>query len=272
MIMKNLIVGALACVTLLVSSRAHGQDIFGDVFREAVDEVRLRQDYRSLQRDLATGNSVGAQYDLMRIQQDSSNLARDQMQLNYDLNRGASMLPYQNYGTGYYYPSGAAQMYYSPNQQFITPNQQFVPLNQQLSQPVGVPLNPVPTTAGIVPANPVPGIPQTVRISNPDSTGLTLSFVFGGKTYSVDSGRTEEFTVTAPTLIVFSRGGQAGVARYTLAGGNAFEFKFDSTGWFMVQKRQDQASPALNGVPTNPVPPSPTALPAALPGPGPVTP
>jgi len=276
--MKKLIAGALAGVAMLVSNGVHGQDIFTDVIREAVDEVRLNQDYRALQRDLAVGNTAGAQYDMMRIQQDSSNLARDQMQLNYDLNRGGSVFPYQNYGQnygGYYYPNSAGQLYYAPNQAIPA-------MNQPISQQMLPPLNPVPSASAFVPVNPVPGVPQIVRISNPDSTGVTLSFVFGGKTYSVDSGRTEEFTVTAPTIVSFSRGGQAGVARYTLAGGNTFEFKYDNSGWYMVQKRPDLVSQSTNPVPTNPVPanaawpnsvpPSPVALPSTSPGPGPIAP
>ena len=264
--LKKLMGGSLACVTLLVSAGAYGQDLFTDVVREAVDEARLRQDYRALQRDVANGNTVGAQYDLMRIQQDRANLARDQIQIDYDLNRAGAPLQYPNYSNypGYYNLNSAGQMLY------FSPNQQFPPL-QQSPQQLVPPANPLPFGAG-VPANPVPGVMQTVRIANPESTGVTLSFVFGGKTYSVDSGRTEEFTVSAPTLIVFNRGGQLGVARYTLSGGNTFEFRFDNTGWLMVQKPPGQVATTTAAVPSNPVPRSATTPATAVPGPGPLVP
>lgn len=270
--MRKSIVGAVATVTMLISTEGQSQDIFTDVFREAVDEVRLQQDYRALQRDLATGNSMGAQYDMMRIQRDSANLARDQMQLNYDLNGSAAIGPYQNYG-GYYYPQASGQTYYTPLQ---------TPL-QPVPQQGFAPMNPVPVGQVFVPLNPVPGVVQTVRISNPASTGVTLSFVLGNTTYSIDSGRTEAYSLNAPTVISFSRGGQAGVARYTLTGGNTFEFKYDNSGWYLVQKRIDPIVAPTNPVPSNPpplnstpvgvVPPSPASLPpAATPSPGPTLP
>jgi hypothetical protein len=103
---------------------------------------------------------------------------------------------------------------------------------------------------------------QSVAISNPTSTGATLSFVFGGQTYSIDAGQTREFSVTAPTLLIFNRGGQAGVARYTLTGGNSFEFKSDSSGWYVAPKRSELAD-----LPQNPVPSSLPLDPAPLPSP-----
>lgn len=250
----KLLTGAIACTVWFVAAHAHSQDIFSDVVREAVDEARLRHDYRALQRDIANGNSAGAQIDLMRIQQDRANLVRDQIQLDYDLNRVGPVIPYQ-YSAGYYPSVTSGQMMY------------FNPMQQPTSQ-ISPPPNSMPPSLQAKPASVVSAPPQIVRVSNPEWTGVTLGFVFGGRTYSIESGRTEEFTVTAPTVIAFSRGGQGGVARYTLAGGNTFEFRSDDSGWTIVQKRPELVGDA---VPPNPIPR--TLAPSVIPpSPGPVVP
>ncbi len=262
--MKKLTVPVVACAAILVSGGVQGQDVLGDLLRERVDEHRLRHDYRVLHRDMAHGNTASVQYDMMRIRQDQATLARDQAQLNYDLNGGGPMSPYANY-PGYYPPGGPGYPYpMQPPQPMLQPVPQPMqqPIPQPLSQSFIPPMNPPPGGAGLVPPNPLPGLPQTVGISNPASTGVTLSYVIGGQTYSIESGRTQEFAVAAPMMIVFNRGGQAGVARYTLTGGNTFEFKSDSSGWFMVQKRHDLAA-----FPQDPVPPSPSRIPSPVPEP-----
>jgi len=225
---------------VMTASEVRAQDFFGDLFREIRDENRVEQDYRDLARDAANGNVVGEVFDLMRLNQDQNNLMRDRQQLNYDLNGGysnqnSSLIPHPNNPGYYYYPSNPGQMYYYPNQQ-VAPV-----ANQAVAR---------------TPANPVPQVLQTVRIANPADTGVDLSFVFGGKTFSVESGQTKEFSISNPTLIVFSRGGQAGEARYTLTGGNTFEFKYDDAGWSMIQKRREQAVAKVvtDGLPVNPAP------------------
>lgn len=269
--MLRKLTGATAVGMLLLASKGlFGQDVFTDVFREAADEVRLRHDYRHLQRDLATGNTAAAQYDLMRIQQDRFNLARDQMQLNYDLNRPVNMSPYSNY-PGYYGPSTAGQMtYFPPLQQPVLP---------PAFPPAMPPTNVVPLATSAVPINPVPRATQTVKILNPAATGVTLGFVFGSKSYSIDAGQSEDFLVAAPTVIAFNRGGTAGTARFTLAGGNTYEFQSDDTGWVLVRKQLDPSIKATDPVPPNPLPsllPLPSAVPtpdpSSLPAPGSVVP
>lgn len=224
-----------------------GAFISGDLSRVVRDEARLDRDFRQLERDAANGNVVGEFFDVLRIQQDQANLARDQQQLYYDVNDAGyynggyynggysnqtanTLIPSPTNPGYFYYPNNPGQLYYYPNQQ---------PIQQQQ---VVAPTNPAPQGVGSISVNPPPQVLQTVRISNPASTGVELSFVFGGKPFTVESGTTKEFMVTTPTLIVFSRGGQLGEARYTLTGGNTFEFRYDDAGWSMMQKRREQTA------------------------------
>jgi len=267
--LKKLTVPVVACAAILVSGGVQGQDVRSDLWRERVDEHRLRHDYRVMHRDMAHGNTAAVQADMMRIRQDQAILARDQAQLNYDRNGGRPVPPYPNNpgsflsggGPGYPYPIQSPPPMLQPVPQPI-----LQPVPQLLSQSIIPPVNPSPGRTGFVPPNPLPNLPQTVVISNPASTGATLSYVFAGQTYSIDSGRTQEFAVTAPVMIVFNRGGQAGVARHTLTGGNTFEFQSDSGGWFIARKRQELAA-----FPQDPVPPSPSNNPAPAPPSEPAT-
>ncbi len=258
--MKNLTVGVLLLLVLTTSRDLFGQDLFGDLIREAVDENRLNQDYNRLQQDAASGNVVGEMFDVMRIQQDKANLYRDEQRLNYDLNGGG----YYSNGGGnyisngliasptnpgyYYYQNNPGQLYYYPNQQ----NGGVAPQVRTNVAP-----NAVPARQVNAPANAVPLVLQSVKLINPASFGVDLTFVFGGKTFTVESGQTKEYSISAPTLIVFNRGGELGEARFTLSGDNAYEFKYDENGWSLVQKRREQAiakAPAPGGLPANPVP------------------
>ena len=253
--MKRLTVPIVACAAILVSCGVQGQDVLGDLWRERVDEHRLRHDYRVLHRDMAHGNSAAVQYDMMRIRQDQAILARDQAQLNYDRSGGRPVSPFANNPGSY--PSGSGLGYpypIQPPQPMLQPVSlpTLQPVPQPLSQLILPPVNPPPVGAGLVPPNPLPGLPQIVVISNPPSTGVTLIYIFGGQTYSIDSGRTQEFAVTTPMMIVFNRGGQAGVARLMLTAGNTFEFKADSSGWFMVKKLPELVAFLQNSVPPSP--------------------
>jgi hypothetical protein len=264
--MKRLTVLVVAGAAILISGGVQGQDVFSDLVRERVDEHRLRHDYRVMHRDQARGNTAAVQYDMQRIRQDQAILARDQAQLNYDRNGRGPQSP--NVGYSGSYPSGGGAGYPSPIQSLppLRPSVQqpmLQPVPLPPSPSIAPPLNPLPGGAGLVPPNPFPGVPQTVGISNPASTGVTLNYVFGGQTYAIDSGRTQEFTVMAPTMMVINRGGQTGVARYLLTGGNTFEFQSDSSGWFVAQKRLDLAALPQDAVPLNPAGnPSPVPAPA----------
>jgi len=255
--LKSLIVAVAAVLT---SGAAQGQDVFSNLWRERRDEHRLRHDYRVLHRDMAHGNTTAVQYDQQRIRQDQAQLARDQAQLVLDRNGGRPISPSAiNPGLTSAVPG---QSYLAPGQ---SPTSMFPPVVQPPAPAVlspnslstFPPLNPSP-----VPQNPVPGSSQKVTIANPTSTGVTLNFVFAGQTYSIDPGRTQEFSVTTPTLLIFNRGGQAGVARYTVTGGNTFEFKSDSGGWYVAPKLSEPADLAQNSVPPNP-PLAPVPMPAS---------
>lgn len=268
MMKQKLAVLVVTSATLAMSQGVYGQDVLSDLLRERVDEHRLRHDYRVLHRDMAHGNTAAVQSDMMRIQQDQAILARDQSQLNYDLYgrpNPTAPSPYANYPG--YYPSGGPT--------FPVPSQSAPPMLLPVPQPtlslapqpipqmMMPPLNPLPS-ATLIPPNPIPGTSQTVSISNPVATGATLSYVFGDRAYSLDPGRTQEFAVTSPTIVVFNRGGQAGVARYTLSGGNTFEFRADSSGWLLIQKR-----PELAAMPQDAIPPSPSLSTSPAPAPDP---
>jgi hypothetical protein len=111
------------------------------------------------------------------------------------------------------------------------------------------------------------GLP--IKITNPATSGVTLSYVLNGVTYSIPPGHSQNLTLDRSWVISFSRGGKFGTARYGLQPGlYTFEPTADH-GWELFHGAI--AQPSLVQTPSNTLPMNPTPFTApALPPPAPL--
>jgi hypothetical protein len=111
------------------------------------------------------------------------------------------------------------------------------------------------------------GLP--IEISNPATSGATLSYVLNDVTYSIPAGYSQNLTLDRSWVISFSRGGNFGPARYGLEPG-LYTFTNTDHGWELYHGEVAQPNVAQmpsNTLPTNPMPsPAPPMIPPA-PGP-----
>jgi len=113
------------------------------------------------------------------------------------------------------------------------------------------------------------GLP--IEITNPATSGVTLSYVLNDVTYSMAPGYGQNLTLDRSWVISFSRGGNFGPARYGLEPGlYTFELTADH-GWELFHGAI--AQPSVVQMPSNTLPMNPTpsaAIPMIPPALGPV--
>ncbi len=72
-----------------------------------------------------------------------------------------------------------------------------------------------------------------VVLRNPESNGTAISYLLGGKQFTMESGYSQRLETSY--VIEFDRGGDFGTARYTIADGT-FEFTLTDRGWDLRKK------------------------------------
>jgi hypothetical protein len=93
------------------------------------------------------------------------------------------------------------------------------------------------------------GLP--IEISNPATSGATLSYVLNGVTYSIPAGYSQNLTLDRSWVISFSRGGNFGPARYGLEPG-LYTFSSTDHGWELYHG--EIAPPSVLQTPSNTLP------------------
>ncbi|MGO8749565.1 MAG: hypothetical protein ACLQNE_26710 [Thermoguttaceae bacterium] len=85
----------------------------------------------------------------------------------------------------------------------------------------------------VVVANPPVCVPASVRIVNPATTGVALSYTLNGQPFGLQPGTMEQ--VGTASVIQFDRGNGLGIARYTLDGGTYTFTAGSNGGWDLVR-------------------------------------
>jgi hypothetical protein len=84
----------------------------------------------------------------------------------------------------------------------------------------------------VVVANPPVCVPASVRIVNPATTGVALSYTLNGQQFGLQPGTMEQ--VGTASVIQFDRGNGLGIARYTLDCGTYTFTAGSNGGWDIV--------------------------------------
>jgi hypothetical protein len=85
-------------------------------------------------------------------------------------------------------------------------------------------------------------------IVNPAHNGAALAFQVNGQPYTLAAGTQQEVMAGPGVEIVFDRGGQSGVARYSLNGG-VYAFTSTPGGWELLQQTAEQVPvPAVRSI------------------------
>ena len=95
-------------------------------------------------------------------------------------------------------------------------------------QPPIVYRQPVVVYAGVA-ANPAPA-PIDATVVNPAGSGATLSFTIHGVRYLLAPGTQQTLHFAGPRTVEFDRGGEFGIARYSLRTG-VYTFAATDRGW-----------------------------------------
>ena len=112
------------------------------------------------------------------------------------------------------------------------------------------------------------GLP--IEITNPATSGVTLSYVLNDVTYSIPPGYSQNLTQDRSWVIGFSRGGNFGSARYGLEQG-LYTFTNTDHGWELYHGAIAQSSVVQTPPNTLPMNRTPSAaMPMTPPAPGPV--
>jgi hypothetical protein len=99
--------------------------------------------------------------------------------------------------------------------------------------------------------NPTPA--QPVRITNPATNKVTLSYTLDGNPYTIPPGSSQDLVLDHPWVIEFSRGGNFGHGRYGLEPG-LYTFAMTDHGWELYHG--DLVQSASPGASANPLPPA----------------
>ncbi len=103
-------------------------------------------------------------------------------------------------------------------------------------------------TPGVAVPNAVVGSYARATIVNPANNGAALAFQVNGQPYTLAPGKQQEVMAGPGVEIVFDRGGQFGVARYSLNGG-VYAFALTPGGWELLQQTAEQVpSPAARSI------------------------
>jgi hypothetical protein len=95
-------------------------------------------------------------------------------------------------------------------------------------------------------ANPLPVAQAPAEVVNPANTGVTLSFIVKGQSFSLTPGMKQDLTISPGDTISFDRGGSGGTATYSLNPA-IYTFSASNNGWELYQ----QAMPSPGGQPTS---------------------
>jgi hypothetical protein len=82
---------------------------------------------------------------------------------------------------------------------------------------------------------------QMVRLVNPATTAVTLSFRVSGQTYTLAAGNVQELNVAPNTVVEFDRGNGGASGRYALAAGN-YVFGSSANGWELYRLQDELAA------------------------------
>ena len=138
--------------------------------------------------------------------------------------------------------SPAAQSTSEP--QVATPVTQPVPANVVSSQATVIP------PAASLPAprrvNAAPVTRLSVRIVNPNGTGVPITYAVGGRENIIRSGESKFWELNGRSEVLFDRGENFGEARYQFLESGRYEFRYTASGWELYR-----TSPTTN--PTIPV-------------------
>ena len=111
------------------------------------------------------------------------------------------------------------------------------------------------------------GLP--IKITNPATSGVTLSYTLNGVAYSIAPGHSQDLILDRSWVINFSRGRNFGEARYGLESG-LYSFAPTDHGWELYHGTIAQPSVAPTPSNTPPMNPTPPAAMPATPAPPPV--
>ena len=103
---------------------------------------------------------------------------------------------------------------------------------------------------GLAPTGPNAEAGTYIRatIVNPANNGVALGFQVNGQPYSLAAGAQQDMMAGPGVEIVFDRGGQSGVARYSLNGG-VYAFTSTPGGWELLQQTAEQVPvPAVRSI------------------------
>lgn len=93
--------------------------------------------------------------------------------------------------------------------------------------------------SGYVPSNPLPEMPTdpdtAVVVTNPEKNGAPISFLAGGRSFTLAPGYQQVVKQGGSVEVRFDRGGSFGTARYTLRDG-VFQFLVTDEGWNLFRK------------------------------------
>jgi hypothetical protein len=214
---------------------AHAQGL-GYRIAERLDERRLERDQARLQRDMSQGNTAAVNRDLNRIREDQWWLNVDRQgaqggQAAPAAAPGASLTPHPQYPGYGYYPSDPTQLYVLP---------------QPAPSP---PANTTQESSGASTASPPPSVRVSVTILNSAETGGPVNYVVEGAVYTTESGESQRILVSPSSAILYDRGAEFGVQRYTLSSG-VYEFRVSEKGWALYKlapprEPEREAVPAL---------------------------
>lgn len=110
-------------------------------------------------------------------------------------------------------------------------------------------------------AVPTPGFGLPIRISHTEAADIPISYSLNGYAYVIRPGETQTIPNDRPWTIRFDRGGEFGLARYSLSPGE-YEFAISEQGWQLyVQAVRSEAVPpsAVDGLQRNSLPPAPAS-------------
>jgi hypothetical protein len=222
----------LFCATILLASIATPQaraqdptDLPVDFLFKGIHEWELERHQARLQNDIDRGDAAGMNRDLNRIQRDEWRLWYDRRRIRRDMwlpagpwvplprsiPPGETLIAHPQYPGYGYYASNPTQLY-------------------QLPQPEAPSI--LPTTTAET--------QFAVVISNAGPSGATIDYVIDGVAYSTESSQHQRLVVSPRSTIVYNRGGDLGVQRYSLSAG-VYEFQSHEAGWALFKLKPPPA-------------------------------
>ena len=249
---------ALATLLVLWSTQqmAAAQSVLLDIYREQADVQAYNANAQQYQNDIINGNPLGAMLDIVRMNQASQQYNNDRQQLADDVaalqpspprpqqpnlvyiqQQPEQLVPHPTLPNRFYYPSNPGQLY-------------FVPGNDPVASiPTPAPRN---ISTAVSPKNQKPVVRIKVRIYNPATNNVPISYAIDGRELTIESGDSTDLDVNEGSVITFNRGDSLGDARYRLSRG-VYEFGYTDSGWEVYNKSfpASTTTAKTNSKPTN---------------------